>query len=705
MHNEFGNRVAKVLIVEESGAGRQLLSDVVRACGFNDVRVVATGADALGVLEVEEINWLLMPFLTSQPVNALHILQIIADHKELRQVRTSIIYDSVDEPKLDLAFALGLMSCHPRTYLRDEMSADVQKLMTYLKNSAWRAPLVAAEYLRRRLHKKNQYNELVEIERKLLKLFPGSAPLLLRLGEAQLSSGNLKNGLNSIKQAGIIEERMKEIGKAMIQKVVGVRISGGDDDEVSVNALGCDVCVLVDPDSAVLGTIASLIQSVGVPKVLTFEDGETAWKWIEGNPEPGLILQEWRIPKITGPLLLQRVRQLGYVNVPIIVASSVIKPNELPLLREMGVDNVIAKPYNQQVFFKNVIWSMQQSQIPTEQKALERRIRRLLDKGHLDEAKRLRTVYSDDARISTAAKKEIEAEFAYHSGRFRTARDLGVEALRLGGESLLVLNLIGKSLLKLGDHSAALKFFEKASSMSPHNIEHICNMAVSSFESGEYDQAQSLLNKAGSIDPENTIVHELSCQHAIIRGKTEDAKTLMGKLGSIKKVVGYMNNRAVALTKSGRYDEGIELYAQTMSSLPGEWSETHDIVAYNKGLALARYGELKQALEQLKPVVDRQQAHLHAKALSLSKRIGQADAAGTALPLFPVDRGCDDVSGDEDTRDVADMIAAALEVSLGEVCLKGIYELTPDAEMAKLLANPPRYKHRAVIERREAFHA
>ncbi len=62
----FRDRDVKVLVVDPSGASRTLLSEVIRSLGFADVNGVPNLKDALGVLEVEKVRWLITPVFPDQ---------------------------------------------------------------------------------------------------------------------------------------------------------------------------------------------------------------------------------------------------------------------------------------------------------------------------------------------------------------------------------------------------------------------------------------------------------------------------------------------------------------------------------------------------------------------------------------------------------------------------------------------------------------
>jgi CheY-like chemotaxis protein len=704
------SRSSRTVVVSEASSVRQMLCDAVRNLGFLDVTALASGLDALRYFEVDDCDWLIMPLMPAAEVNALQILRTVSQTPRLQRVRTSLLYEASEDVVLTAAFHYGLMSCHPRSYLRDDVITELKSLMQIGQANDGKTTLIAAEYLRRHLLKTKMFDVDLALEQSLLGLFPGSTGVLLKLGEAQLLNGKTKEGLMTLHQATLIDEGVKEHADKMAARLSNVKIGPGDRDGASQNILGVKTCVLVDPDSAVLNGIRELLQSVGVPRIEVFDDGDSAWEWLRANEEPDLILQEWRIPGLSGPMLLQRVRQHGFCRTPINVVSSVIKPKEVHLLREMGVDEVIAKPFGRQEFFKSIVWTIQQNVSPTERGSLERKVGRLLRAGQTEEAERLKAVFMADTRITTAPKRLMEAEFAFHYGKFREARDLGIEALRLAGDTLQVLNLVGKCLIKLGDHAAALRFFEKANALSPLNIEHLCNLAICQFDNGNAKAAAGAVAKAKALDGKSELVGQTECGLAILSGETAKAKSLMGQLASVGKILAYMNNRAVALSRCGRYDDGIKLYQQTVESLPGEWGDTHDIVAYNLGLAYTRYGDFPHACSQLEAVLKRPSAPLARKAQSLLSRIKNAEKQGAALTLYeagPTDaepERVDEQPADpkQEAASTGRPVTATLDIKRGDLCLYGIFNVASlDKTASQLLTKTPHFVERSAIERQE----
>lgn len=689
MERTFATKATRVLIAEEGCAVRQLLSETMRGLGFREITVVATGKDVFNAMEHDDCDWIIMPTFIGQAVTAFHVLKALCEIPRLREIRISLLVDKDDERYLAPAFHYGLLSWHSKVYVQKHLETEMNKFFATMKANNWITTLVAAEYFRSFVNVTRKFEYLLDVEKQLLEIFPGSLPLLIRYGEAQLRTGNIKEGTQTLQQACLIDEQAKSFVSPIIQKYTDIDINLSSNQSTGQNVLGIKSCVLIDPDTAVLGTLKKLLSQAGVPQIETFENGQDAWEWLRQNPEPDLLLQEWRIPGLPGPLLLQRIRHHGFINVPVNVISSVIKPEESHLLREFGVSNVIAKPFAPYCFFKSLVWTIQQNIYPTEQNSLQQKIKRLLLNNQLAEAERLKETFLADPMIKLSCKKTVEAHFAFTCGNYRMARDTAMEALRLQGDSLCLLNLIGKCLLKLGDYAAAVKVFEKAHSMSQMNIETLCLLAIAQHDCGQKVECEASLAKARDLDASNEMIGETDCQIALLDGDVSKAKDLMEELSSVHQVLAYMNNRAVSLTRSGRFDDGIKLYQRTIESIPSRLADAKDAVIYNLGLAFARYGDLHQAMESLTDIASRIDSRVHRKSLSLMKRVKDAVERNVAVPFYDTITDGNNVSaaeikGAQGATESSDDGAVA-------ICLFGIYSDPDLTQWESLFDNFPKF--------------
>ena len=479
------------------------------------------------------------------------------------------------------------------------------------------------------------------------------------------------------------------------------------------NILGIKNCVIIDNDSAVQHSLKGLFESIGVPKIEVFSNGLLAWNWLITHPEPQLIVQEWRIPGLAGPVLIQRIRQHGFIQVPIIIISSLIQPNEIPLVKEMGVDNVIEKPFDNPTFFGGIFWTLQQNRNPTDQKSMERKIRKLLDAGKIAEAEKNIGQLVANPSVSVGSKRQIEAEYNYHLGNYKKARDLALVALKIKGDSLILMNLLGKCFVKLKNFDMSLKCFEKANVVSPMNLGRLLNMAEAQLNTGQTGQAKETVKKIKGIDEGCKKVDETECKIALEAGETQKAQQLMAKVESSNKLIAYMNNKAVALIKMGKYAEGIELYNRTIESVPSQWVDVLNNVTYNLGLAYTRLGEYQLAKETFNKIKANRSSGLFSKCESLKGRIDKSAKTGDKLILAEESNqdieekmeeanGADGVATNEKGkgRSINELLAA-IETKRGDICCYLIYrdveDVTPNRD--KLVNNMPQFHERKTIEK------
>lgn len=727
MSSVLANKKSRVLVVDPSGPVRQMMADTVRsALGFESVEGKASIQDALAHLEVEQADWIIAPLSADQPANALHLLKICTEHPELKSVRVSLCLDEAERHVLSAAFELGLLSFHSKPFTKDSLTEELKAFQSVLETNAFNEPMTAAHYLRTHLKTQKNHAAQIELEKGLLDLYPGNAKVLFHMVEPSFNLDKKDAAKKTLAQVKTLDPALADQADELSKKLFGEAAPAlAAEGNAGVNLVGANNVVIIDSDDSVSKGVEDLLKSLGVPNTNRFANGEEAWAHLEKAQEPDLILLEWRIPKLSGPMLIQRIRHHGFLNVPIIVLSSLLKPEDMPFVREIGVANIIQKPLNKELFIPGLIWTMQQERLPTESQALERKIRHLLKANKKDDAEPLRAQLLADPHVPLARKRLCEAEFGYATGNYPLARDAGVESLKLAGDSILVLNLLGKTFMRLSQFEAAMKCFKKAQELSPNNIERLCNMAEVQTELGNNAGAQDTLHDAKTLDPDAKQVKDAEVRVEITKGDTNAAKKIMSSLESLDEIVSYMNNKAVAHAKCNLPKEAIELYQKTMNSIPDDRIETLAIVQYNLALALVRSGDIEGAAAILDRVLKHKGAKVGKKAFALKTRIKQAldkgtefklhssDAAeaktsapGTAQPAAKEPSEAEQaakLSSEDDHR----RMLATVEARRGDLCCFMIFhnEEKPDEKVKALLAKVPRFQHRDAIARDEALGA
>lgn len=627
--SSFQDKSAIVVAVDSSGAVRQLMTDVIRQCGFEKVQAFATLQDALNMMEVERVDWIITPMGLDQEIHALHLLKICSEVPELAHVRTTVLVEETELYSLPIAFELGAFSWINKPFTKDSFLQELQSNLEILENNEWDATLTAATYIRKILTEEKRFQPLLELEKSLLNLYPGHPELLLQLATPQFETGHKTEAKLTLNQVKLIDPNMESAVSESAQRLFGEEGLDLTDEEkestAGANILGLKDCIVVDSDEASASSVEDALKDLGAENVHRFTDGESALEFISSyEGEPSAIIHEWRIPKVTGPLFIQRVRQAGKYTAPLIVLSSLIEKNDQPLVKEMGVANISSKPFSKKDFITDLIWTIQQERLPTETQTMERKLRQLMAAKNDKELAALKVRFTQDPKVPLSRKKTVEAEYAYHKKDFQKARDVGIEALKLAGDSIILLNLLGKILMQLQDFSAALACFKKAQTLSPLNIERLCAIAEAHSELGNTEEAQKTIDEANTLDPGNPVAQETEAKLAFSAGDYEKAKSLMTQLDSLNNIISFMNNKAVAMARCDLFDESIDLYRKALKSVPDDRQEIKAIVYYNMALAFLRNSELEEGLLQLERCLKLSNPKLAPKAKSLRSRVKHA---------------------------------------------------------------------------------
>lgn len=697
-----------ILVVESASSVRLMIMGLLRNFGYERIHGVSSCKDAIAVLESESVQWMITPLHATDEINAMHLIQLITSEPKLSHVATTLLLDAATEDYcLPLAFEMGLLSWHQKAYVKDSLQASLEEFFAIFSSHKENVTLTSAEYLRRYLTDKRMSKSRLALEQTLLSLYPGSTNILVQLAEAELLSGGENRAVGLLKQAEMIDESMLPLCQKIREKYAkGIQAASA---EVHENVLGIRSVFVVDPDTDVLYAASDMLKKMGIDSVETFENGEQALAAIlASGKEPDLILMEWRIPGLSGPVLVQRIRQADLLQVPIIVASSLIKKEESPLLMEMGVDCIIEKPFDQKAFYSAIVWAVQQNRTPTEQKSLERKIRRLLAAQKLPEAERLLSHLLGDARMSDGAKSGIKAEYCFAVGDYKGACSHGINSLRLGGDTLALLNLVGKSLLKLKQYERALACFEKANAMCSINLERLMNIAEINLQLGNAAGAHLALGSATALDASNAQTKDMQVKVGLETGHPSVTEKSIKDLESVPRIASYINNRAIALARSGRFEDGIALYERAIQCLSGGWKDLAASVRYNLGLAYARYGDYEKALQVLMMVCSDTDVPVFKKALNLTIRIEDSLKTGNPL-VFDTSHDdhpspeSNDVKANESSANAAiekmEFTASTLTAKRGDIgCYLVFYLLEEhDARSRKLLENAPHFMARGAV--------
>lgn len=649
------NPATKIAIVFSSSTVRQGVSSCLKGLNFAEVTSFSSLKDIKPLIIHNTVDWIICALDTAKDYNAISCLKDLVKKAPRWQARLSVFIGKDERRNLIELFSLGALSWHDENFNKDSLKSDFSALIgnfTRYQNDSIR---VSAHYLRTFLISQKEGKLAADLDSSLIARYPTSPEYLVNLGEDYLVQGDEANAFTYFKQAKFIN---KDLGSKIDEILKTYKINNIPDKMATTSGVSSvKSCLVIDPDETILVQVSDFLTELGVANITTFGDSAEAWKWLESHPEPDLILHEWRLTKMSSVQLIQRLRSSGRNKAIVIVVSSLVTKKDLPLLREMSVASLVSKPINKKEFLLAISWNLSQDQLPTQQKSLERKMLSHLASHEVSEAEKLMPLYLADQKISEPAKSHMKAQIYYHKGNYTLARDFAIKSIKEGGkESLSVINLLGKTLMKLDDHSGALQCFKKAQDLSPQNISRMCDIATSLLMQGSGDLAQEQIQAARKIDPKNKDLLKIEVVSAINHNEIDKAVDLMKDDSINRDIVAALNNQAVSLIKTGNIDKALKLYQSTVEAMPA--GALKAIVQYNFALARIRQGKQNLALALLVECLKVEDSKVFRKAKSMRAKIKKAQVQGKAYTIV------DDIDIDIDLSGLEEGIGTDEDITL-----------------------------------------
>jgi CheY-like chemotaxis protein len=650
---------------------------------------------------VEKVDWILTTLFAKTPPNGFHLLDILLRFPHLADVRVSFFLESDEVIVLPAAYRMGLLSWHDSGTKanRELLVAELSKLRERFARVDWNEALVAAQYADEYLEQNGLVEKRIEFFNALESVFFDNGWVMSRLVELHHAAG---------RQAEVMQilARMQLLGLKEWSDLSARFLSRTD---LSALTLGIECCVVVEPDVAVQAQIKGVMASLGVGNVVTYGSGDEVVQGIKSlKSPPDLILMEWRIPKVTGSILVQRLRKAGYQTIPIVVVSSLVAQQDASLLMEFGVSDVIEKPIREMAFVPQIVKVLQQAKNPTTCAGIELRIQQLLQVGRVSDAEKLRVKYaSGKHNVHPLMIKFVDAQILFAKGQYQEARELAFEVVRGSSEHghARALGLLGRCLSKLHDYENAAKCFERAQKLSPKSVDRLCEVVGAQTLSGNLSAAASALETAKALDSESLEVKRAEGTLAVHMGNSAQAAEIFSQIEMLPSLVSDLNNQAVALIHTKNLTAGVELYQKVLALIPSSQTELVFKVRYNLALAHVRFNFLEKGLSILKECDCRGRYQVECKIKSLIERIEETVEKGTPLVLASPEGGRlpTHVETASSSSDVVaeDLFGSSIGTCLGERCCHGILPelVDSDSTVARLLAGAPQFKPRKAIVR------
>lgn len=656
-----------VLVIEESTTNRYNIHNALRGIGFRSIKGVDDINQALKALE-EDIGWIFLSFSSLDEPNLFSLLRMPLTYPEARNLRISVFVDELKYRYLSQAFEEGLLSYHLNNFDKNSLDEEIGKLSKILVKNNYDTCLISSEYLREYLLRYEKNKGLLELSEKLLGLYPGRADLLGHYSEALALNGQLNLAAATLKQTLLLEPSLFKWVNHIEETYFEKNFMSAQAKTIGNNILGIKSAVVVDPDEVGINAVIEACEKLGVKNVQGFTDPEIALESLANNKEPTVIIHEWKMPNINGPIFLQRIRQMGFYKSNIFIMSSLVKQSDAPLLGEMGVQDVLEKPLKDKQLIKSLVFAARQQKNITDERFFERKLLGYLSVSDFNSAHRTRRKFFAENKMNDYYQPYIDALFFYYLRDYAKAKVEIFTSIKRGNKSIKVYNFAGKILMKLRDFENALRCLEKANNLSPINIIRLCAIAESNSEMNSFDVAQKTIDKLKKLDPRNKKVVITEANFSLTKGDVDKAQKLIKQIENLDEILAYLNNRGVALAQQNKSDEALNFYSQAISAFPSNRKELLDPVHYNMGLSYIRMDNIDDALKEFKQVKKSNNKRISLKAQRMIKKVKKAEKNHETIKL-------DNVKEYEEKIESSDLQFISEEdfVCAGDVCCHLIY--------------------------------
>jgi CheY-like chemotaxis protein len=684
-----------ILMVVPIGPLRDLIRQALKAIGFISVQAVSTAREAIHFLETEEILpfWIITTTHGQEELTAMHLLTLLLETPELRSISVSLFCETSERDVSLAGFVLGLLSSHKiGTRNAADISSELRTLVRRISENDHDLCLVAAEYLRATLREQKKYEDLLSFERTLMRHYPKQTKQLLAIAEANFLLGYSDDARSNLAQARYMDASLAKQADAIYQRYAGEEALARPLTLAKIaDVFQLRSCVVIDPDDTVHKGVEEALQAIGVATVHCETDAKAALSWIAKNGEPGMIVMEWRLNGMTGPAFLQRLRQAGCWNVPVFLLSSLVTVGHQQLIRELGVETIIEKPLSAEHFLKAIISALRASYLPSNYKTIVRKIEGYLTTGQFNEARAAATqLFAIKDKIPSEVQDFLQARLEFADGDPEVARGIVSKLLRDDADNLAYQDLLGKILLKMGEFEAAVLCFKRADAVAPDNIERICAIAEAYTELGDLDLAEEHIGVAKKIDEAAQPVLHVKTRLGLATRNFDAAKAALSSLKNAMTILAYMNNRAVALARSGRPEKGAALYHDALRVLPDNRPEARSAILYNLGLAHIRMGNQSAALPFFAEAGQISSKRVKLKVDAILTKLDHVMKSGG---IITIDRTMDEIK----SKERAPMIAAP-KATPGTVRCYGLFNPT-NISLAYQNLKIPTFKKRATFQR------
>lgn len=344
--------------------------------------------------------------------------------------------------------------------------------------------------------------------------------------------------------------------------------------------------LVIDDDSFIRTMIVNALREQKIWDIDEFEDGRSGFEKSMKKRYDFIIL-DWVLPEINGMTLFNRYRKDPYYrNIPILILSGFVSKNDFSLLGDFHISELLEKPFQSSLLIRTVK-NLQKEAVWYDSQ--EEKIAQLvldLESGKIQDASPV---------IDFIIKSPNPYPLALIAGRifkkrgiYTAAEYLFKYATKNKEFALMAFNELGKLYLLMGRNGEAKRILKKLTSVSPNNIERLCNLGNIALKEMNTTEAGKYFSQALDLDPTEKVA----------RGGKKLVENIEQWSITTDEVpatfAGVLNAIGISMVRGNSFDDGIEHYKSALMHV--HEAELKSKLSFNIGLALAKDKQLEESL-------------------------------------------------------------------------------------------------------------
>ncbi len=340
--------------------------------------------------------------------------------------------------------------------------------------------------------------------------------------------------------------------------------------------------LVIDGDRSVANSMVDLLKRYEI-NVLAAKDMESAFYLFNQNRiDVALIeldfstlhgvafVQKWRQHEVT------EKRSTGFI---MMIGQKVAATDE-GLIKELGDIELISKPFTTIQLLPYLTRSFAAKKRALQYYELRSGVFEKYSKsGDFDSA--AKEVHKNILKLGPRGL-EMLYDLYEKGGKFDEALTIVTSLLDKNGNDISLINAKARILMRLGRHTEAQGYFERADSIAPQQIDRLNDMATMYLHLKKPDSAVAKFKAILKLNPENQDIKFEMFSKLYEFGYDEQAQALGKETTAPAEIVRHYNNKGVLLAKAGKGDDAATEYDRALKFYP-KYKENYRIL-YNIAL-------------------------------------------------------------------------------------------------------------------------